>query len=362
MVRNCVVLGCQVCSRKNIIFHIYLIFTLFKAGQNHSKFRFPENPEIIEKWKHLIPRDFSNYTIDKNSVICEQHFEPRFLKTAMKGNIPSQSLKQGAYPTIFAEVQETGSNVEYDELMDQQYEMIVNEEMEENCRLCLKIIDGSRMELTKLMEADFYSLTGIQLEDEPIYSKHICDYCYNSLSYCNFLRGKFIQNQIRLQKQVEDEEKLARSKEVFPEFKQEEETDYIEENTMELEPYEESLVIEETVEPPNILNVFPKMKSIKEIRSVKKVLPKVIKPSPAKQSKKPKYLECDLCGFKANLNSKESLIAHMKTHETTIHKCCVPKCSKQFLDADSLKNHFERMHQQNEERKHICTLCNQTFR
>jgi hypothetical protein len=239
-------------------------------------------------------------------------------------------------------------------------QFVFNEETQEICRFCLKPMEDSKVDLTKLMEAEFYSLTGIQLEDEAIYSKQICDLCCHGLQYCNFLREKFIQSQIKLQKQVEQLESKP-DIECKQEEEEIEEEAYFEQSP-ELEQYEEELVIEETVEqpiePPKIQDIFPRMTPIREVRTLKieppKLEPVIQKPKIPDQLQV--ELQCDQCPFKTTPSSKESLEDHMRTHVTTVYKCSV--CPRQFSDESALNKHSELMHQ----KQHVCSLCNQTFR
>jgi hypothetical protein len=77
--------------------------------QKVSVFKFPDDPELRAKWLRMIPRQ--DYSITKNTVVCEKHFADEFIVkvdivtrpdgTVLREPRKRPKLAKDAYPSIF---------------------------------------------------------------------------------------------------------------------------------------------------------------------------------------------------------------------------------------------------------------------
>ncbi|XP_063544484.1 uncharacterized protein LOC134752724 isoform X3 [Cydia strobilella] len=118
---SCCVLDCSVTPRNN--------------SGNYSFHRFPQNPELRQKWLRAVDR--KTWTPQKYSVICSKHFEPKYFRGKVRTKLRIDSI-----PTLFVPVlvntddTEPGPSKRTRHDSNSSTDSDSNEKIIEQCRFC----------------------------------------------------------------------------------------------------------------------------------------------------------------------------------------------------------------------------------
>lgn len=157
--------------------------------------------ELLDEWKDKIPKDFNIYQINKKTVICEDHFEPKLLRNKInadgkEGSTHLKRLVQGAVPTIFSCT--TKTRKERTRSLPKKEKIIPRADYDEKCRFCLEIIELEKLEITDKIRRQFSILTQMDLRNSSVYSNFICKKCHHNLAFSVNYKAKLIEKQTRL--------------------------------------------------------------------------------------------------------------------------------------------------------------------